>query len=627
MRPVFRSRRRMPAAWGTALFAFLLLLFFALSAPSSRAQEETPFDPADVPPPAARPTTALTANSYLQNCAPCHGANGNSDGPTVADLPAPPPRFADPNTVWDVTPAEYFHITKFGSLENLMPPWGNELSDAEIWSAVYFAMTLHTDRNAVEQGQTLYNESCAACHGENGSGDGPEAEGDLTDLSDSAALIQVSNAELSAGWNAAHREIGSEWTDQERRNVLDYVRTFTYGPPWESPYQPGAGVIRGTLNQGTPGGPAPANLPVMLYAFLNFTEVMSDTVSSGADGAFTFTDLAVNPEITYMVQAESEGITYPADFINLSPETPEQEIALSVYEKGDDDSGLAISRANTIIDYQPGALLIGVIALYSNQSDRTYAGKTADGIETPVTLSVPVPAEATDIQFPDGVLGGRFVRDGDQVWDTASVPPGERVRQIFVSYRLPIDGNAAELSQRWVYPVNSMNLLAAQLPDLDIEAESFTYDSNDTLENVEFQIWTNEGLPADGVTTVKLAGLPAAGDEDPRASAIAATAANSNTPMAAAVIPPLPAWVLGAVGVITLVLAGGMLVIYRTRKDDDTVQPAAQQDALLTQIAVLDDRHAAGEIDDVTWSQTRKKLKNRLLEVAQQVATADTETP
>ncbi|MFN8446902.1 MAG: cytochrome c, partial [Caldilineaceae bacterium] len=99
-----------------------------------------PFDPAAIPTPQGMlPLTVLATSSYAQNCAPCHGETGNSDGPTVANLSAPPPKFSDPATIMDKSPAEYFHIVKYGRIQNLMPPWGNRLSDEEIWQVVYYA--------------------------------------------------------------------------------------------------------------------------------------------------------------------------------------------------------------------------------------------------------------------------------------------------------------------------------------------------------------------------------------------------------------------------------------------------------------------------------------------------------
>jgi len=245
-----------------------------------------PFEPAAVPTPSAPPITAFAAGSFAQNCAPCHGPTGNSDGETTASLPAPPPPFADPATVWERSPAEYFHTTKFGRIQNLMPPWNNQLNDEQIWQAVYYAWSLHTDQARVARGAELYAQSCAACHGPQGTGDGPEASGPLPNFADSATMLVQSPAALDSGWQQAHAEQGQEWSAEDRRAVLDYIRTFSYSPPWISGYQPGDGLVTGQVVQGTTDGGSVASLPITLTAFVNFEPAATFTTTTDADGAF-----------------------------------------------------------------------------------------------------------------------------------------------------------------------------------------------------------------------------------------------------------------------------------------------------------------------------------------------------
>jgi mono/diheme cytochrome c family protein len=604
------ERRSLPVA-------LLFLLFFVALWRPALAQQTPPFDPDSVPVPANPPVSALAETSYAQNCAPCHGAEGNSDGPTVAELPAPPPSFADPETTWAPSPAEYFHTIKFGRMQNLMPPWRNQLSDTEIWQVTYYAMSLHTDPAAVAGGETLYAASCASCHGDDGRGDGPDAEGEIPDLSDQAALIRVSNAGLSQTWNDAHAEIGNDWSSAERRNVIDYMRTFTYVPPWELPYEEGEGAIQGTLTQGTPDGSEPSDVPVTLFGFLNFTQVMSATTTSAADGSFQFQGLSTDPEIAYIVEADYADVGYTSEFLRLSPDAPIQELTLNVYEFSDDDSGLVVSRANWILDHQPGELLAGVIMVYSNRNEATYSGTTIEGADRPVTLAIPMPPEAIDLQFPDGVLGGRYLRIGDMIWDTASVPPGEEIRQVFVSYRLPYDGDSISIDQRWVYPVDSLNLLVADLPDLTVEAEPLTFMSNDTLEGVEFQLWNGEALPAETIVTADLAGLLTADTFDPRLLADEESAEAAGMPTAST--PPLEPWVPIAIGALAALAMGVMLVLYMGKAASPTAMLADERDELVRQIAELDDRHAKGELDDATWTRQRAQLKGRLLETAREL--------
>ncbi len=573
-----------------------------------------PFDPDAVPVPDEPPAAFRAATSYAENCAPCHGATGNSDGPTVADLPVPPPAFADPATTWAVAPAEYFHTTKFGRMANLMPPWRNQLTDDEIWQVVAYARSLHTTEEAVADGATRYAAQCAACHGEDGRGDGPDADGTLGDLSDQATMMRVSDADLSQGWNSAHAEIGADWSSEERRNTLDYIRTFTYTPPWALPYAAGTGIIQGYVVQGTPDGGTPADLPVTLFGFLDFTQVMSATTTSEADGSFQFDDLSSDPEVAYVVETDYADIGYTSDFLRFNPDAPIETVEVRVYEPSDDDSNIVINRSNWIIDHQPGALRAGQIIIYGNPGDQAFAGTVIDGAERPVTVAVPVPANAENIDFPDGELGGRFLRVGDVIYDTAPLPPGDEVRQIFISYDLPYDDADASLALRWPYAVERLNLLVAELPDLAVEAEGLSYASNDTLEGTEFEVWNGENLAAESIVTANFAGLLPAGSMDPRllTETDDATLAGANMP--AVTVPPLEPWVPWAFGALALLALGAIFVMQVSKAEDAVTVLTRERDALVKEIAALDDTHAQGEIDDPTWSAQRAQLKRELVE-------------
>ena len=111
---------------GVAVLACILLILFAAvvqaQATPQPLEEAPPYDPADIPPPSELPVTALGRSLYAENCAPCHGETGLSDGPVVGDMPTPPPALADPAVVWEQTPAFYFHTTKFGRIDKMMPP-------------------------------------------------------------------------------------------------------------------------------------------------------------------------------------------------------------------------------------------------------------------------------------------------------------------------------------------------------------------------------------------------------------------------------------------------------------------------------------------------------------------------
>ncbi|MCB0055261.1 MAG: c-type cytochrome, partial [Caldilinea sp.] len=395
----------------------------------------------------------LGATLYQQNCAPCHGQQGAGDGPQAAALDVSPKRLDDAAAMREIAPAAAFHQAKYGSETGAMPAFSAFLSDEQIWQALAYAWSLHTSEEIVTAGSELYAESCAACHGATGQGDGPDAEGQLGDFTDAKAMNVRSLRELDDGWRAAHADIGADLNEDDRWAVLDAVRSFTYLPPWQSPFEPGAGVIDGQIVQGTAGADPLAPQEVSLMAYMSFTPVATFTTTTSADGGFAFEELSTDPGIVYFLGTRYGGISYGTDLISLSEISPTLTLEIPVYETSSDDSGIRLTRVNWLVDHAPGQLRVRQIIGVANDLDTTVTGHLVDGSDAPVTLALPVPANATDVEFQDGALGGRYQQAGDVIYDTTPIRPGQQSRQVLVGYTLPYTGSASALVADFAYPV------------------------------------------------------------------------------------------------------------------------------------------------------------------------------
>ena len=606
-----------------ALFLLPGLLLADNTAAPTGQQPSPPFDLAQVAAPKTPPSARSGRGLFAENCAPCHGETGKGDGPTAASLPSPATQFADPNAVWERSPAELFHTAKFGRIEKLMPPWGNQLSDGQIWNAIAYAWDLHTDQLSVETGGLLYTGACAECHGETGAGDGPNGGDVLTDFSDTRYAMAISQAGWLAGWQAAHPEVGADFSEEQQRNVLEFVRTFSYTPVWASAYRPGDGVLNGRLAQGTAGGAAVAGMEVVLEGFVDFEPVATFTTTASTDGSFAFTDLATDPSVVYFASSSLEGISYSSPILMFGEGQDSLETTVSVYAPTDDDSGITIERAHWIVDSQPGALIVAQIYAYGNSSDRAFTGRTVEGLDMPVTVAISVPPAAVEITFDNGVLGGRFQQVGHVIYDTAPVVPGSGTRQIIVRYALPFNGTATEFTGALPYPAASLNLLVADLPGMEVNVTGLNSVGPQDIQGDVYQMWQSEGLTPDQQVTASFSGLLEAGELDPRAAAPASS--DSQNPAASVRVPQLEDWTAWTVGGVLLVgLVAVLAWAWRARISqsvgDTQAMMRRQRAALLQRIAKLDDLHAVGEINDDNWQQQRARLKAELLTVALQLS-------
>lgn len=594
------------------------VLSVVLTTANVSAQTPPPYAPDSISVPPDRPSAMLGAPIYQQNCAFCHGMTGAGDGSQSAPPGAVPQPINVPAHVWELAPAVAFHVTKYGSQPGEKPAFQNFLNDIQLWQATFYAWSLHTSADQVAAGMTIYTEQCASCHGGNGRGDGPEAGADLRiDFADLRAMNVRSPASLDNGWRAAHAEIGADLSEAERNAVLDAIRTFTYAPPWESPYQRGGeGVIEGRLVQGSEGAGLPVAQEVSLMAYMNFTPVSVFTATTGADGAFTFDRLKTGSDVVYYVGTTYEEVAYGSDLFALSPVTPSVEIEIPIYETTADAGQLRFSRVQWVIDHAPGALRVRQFLSVANDLDRTVVGQAIGESERAVTVALPVPATAVDLEFQDGALGARYIGSGDRIYDSTPIHPGAQSRQIMLAYSIPYADATASFAAEIPYPVDALGLLIADLPGLSVDvSESLESVGNQTVQDIAYRVW-NGTLPTPGAVEIALENLIPAGGADPRLTQAQRTPLIA-PPVMAESGPPIPPLFAGlAIGAVVLVIGAGILYwIYARDKVQTLYLLRNDKERLLTEIASLDDRHARGEMDDETWSAERLTLMRSLHDV------------
>src|SRR5690606_26062256 len=101
------------------------------------------------------------------------------------------------------------------------------------WDAVAAVYSLGTSADSIEQGQSVYEENCLACHGPAGEGDGPDAAG-LTSppppLGDLNYWSSTSNQMVFDALSGQERPDvhNVDLADEGLWAVVDYIRTFGY---------------------------------------------------------------------------------------------------------------------------------------------------------------------------------------------------------------------------------------------------------------------------------------------------------------------------------------------------------------------------------------------------------------
>ena len=437
------------------MLSALIALFVLPVSPALAQDNTTPAAPASGQ--VSPPSPLDGASSYTQNCAPCHGATGQGDGPSAAGLGVQPAKLGDRAAMAGRTPQEWFEITKNGNMQKMMPPWKNRLTDQQIWDTVAYAWSLQTTREQVDQGKTLYDSNCASCHGPDGKG-GQAGVPDLTDFARTSQVSQAAWTQAVSQGKGAMPGFAGKLSDAEQQAAVTYARTLSLGGPlFRAPLTTGTGVISGTVTNKTTGKPMP-DLTVELGIFDQTSQLEVKTAKTDAEGFYRFDKLPADPSLLFGVRTTyPENVPYSSEFISFEGGKAEANLPVSVYETTTDAAGIKAERVHYIMEFDAGRALVAELIVLSLDGDKAYVG---DGNHV---LRFPLPPGAQDLSVNDGELGQRFIQIDNGFVDRLAMAPGQNTRQILFRYSLPYDGTSLDFQRSLPYPAANVNALISDI--------------------------------------------------------------------------------------------------------------------------------------------------------------------
>ncbi len=200
--------------------------------------------PARPQPPPMRPALEEPASAsnaegrsvFLQNCSGCHGVSGNGESPGGRALRPP----ALDLTGYRLRPDAVWTALQRGVPGASMPSW-NLLAASQMQAVVEYVLTLpHTAslRNAqqlgddpalLDAGQRIYVAHCVRCHGQDGGGNGPDAESMRPGPANFHQMMPSYPAAARVIHNGVPGSGMPAWpllTPAEMQAVTRYIRTF-----------------------------------------------------------------------------------------------------------------------------------------------------------------------------------------------------------------------------------------------------------------------------------------------------------------------------------------------------------------------------------------------------------------
>ncbi len=160
---------------------------------------------------------------FKQYCSTCHGERV----PTASDLD------------------QARQIIAAGGAHQTMPVWGNVLTQEQIDALVNYIID-SSQGTSIQQGQTLFAQNCAPCHGDFGEGGpnpanpnqiiAPIGTADFLNTRDDPTLFQIiSQGQPNQGMSPFGSANGGNLDDDQINSIVAYLRSWQANPPVTTP--------------------------------------------------------------------------------------------------------------------------------------------------------------------------------------------------------------------------------------------------------------------------------------------------------------------------------------------------------------------------------------------------------
>jgi hypothetical protein len=390
-----------------------------------------------------------------------------------------------------------------------------------------------------------------------------------------------------------------------------------------SPFAGAQTVSRGGIS-GQILFPAPLSLAqgtqeVILHTFGPEEQIAPRSQSVGADGRFQFSGLVVDPNYTYLIATQYQGVTYHSERLTLSPDNPVlNQVTIRVYDTTSDDSTLVIQRDHILLEVLPAHLRVMEVLVIANTGEKTLIPKAEGGT---YTAYFPLPAGFQDFQVSQEMLPGSLQADQSGIALLRPVPPG--MEQLVFSYILPYQNAAYTFTKSLPYPTEHIILLLAN-PEVSVSGNHLTDKGTVTMRERQFRrLDTSQKLPQNATLTFTLHNLKAMGPSPSSAATPWIVYSGVGLVILCGFLYPL-LWRRRRV--IALANASGDKQQPERKSQDEqrmqdtrmTASREKERESLLRQIVLLDAQYDQRLLDPETYRQQRQELKEHLIKITLQ---------
>lgn len=353
-------------------------------------------------------------------------------------------------------------------------------------------------------------------------------------------------------------------------------------------------VIEGTVVNGTSGGNLVTGLTVLLHR-----QTLEDTsiTETSADeyGQFRFEDVIFDPNAILGVTVKYQGVVYGRDIDLSSGSPPPFEVA--IYESSSDDGLISIPRASVIYsqaEQAPQMLWAFEIISIRNSSDRTYV----PGSGPMQLLRFGLPQGATELRLDTNLFDAEVIQVDRGFALSVVVPPREDAYEVGFSYRFPYSGDRISITRSYLYGAESLRVLAVS-DSVTLSSDQLNGPDSVNIGGVSYQLMSASDVSKGFRLSLELFDLP-------QLSFVAHVLQRIRQVRPEYLAP-------AGLGLLLLSLIG--FVLWRRgmgRHHGHIIEASTERDALVREIARLQDRFDQGKLSEEQYQSERAVLIGRL---------------
>jgi mono/diheme cytochrome c family protein len=578
--------------------------------------------------PLVPPNPAAGQEIYLEKCAPCHGQTGLGDGERAAGLPNPVAAIGTAELARNASPTQWYTVVSQGNLERFMPPFPS-LNDRQRWDVIAYVFSLSQPVESSAQGGQLYQVECAACHGKQGKGDGPQAAGKtMADFTDQEYMASQPAAnlfqEIASSESHAQADFANKLSEDQRWALAGYLRSLSFaatgdlaavtpeavqaGSTVAESAEPVAatevisptisvGVISGLVTNGS-GGELPTGAEVMLHGFDQMQVAITQTTTVAPDGIYTFSNVEMPDGRMFFTSLQHQGSSFGSDVATATADTNNLDLPITIYDTTQDTSTLKIDRLHLFFEQaDTQTMRVAELLVISNDGSKAIVAKEPG--QPVVTFNLPEGFQ--NLQFQDGELGGRYIQTADGFGDTSIIYPGKGSYQVLLAYDLPYN-HKLSLSQTLTMPADAVVILVPE-QSFKVRGENLQDAGTRDMSGVPYQMYNLSSIEA---------------GEQLKLSVSSSSTLLGNGTRTGLIVG------LSALG-LALIL-GGVWLYWKNRNQESELEEAVPvsaapganavtEEELMDAILALDDLYTSHQIPEDVYIERRNELKARLKEV------------